>query len=97
MYLSVCVLLRFLCLQKFLQQIHFVLHFVYEFTRRGAVLFVWMLRSTYPALLCFRTVVGIVGVGFLSTLDEGRRELSLRGECAEDFAAFPEEVGGTRE
>ena len=55
-----------------------------------------MLGGTHPALLRLGAVVGVVGVGFLSALDEGGRELSLRGERAEDFAALPEEIGGTR-
>ena len=71
-------------------------HFVDEFTRGGAILFVWMLGSTHPALLRLGAVVGVVGIGFLSALDEGGREFSLRGERAEDFAALPEEIGGTR-
>ena len=67
-----------------------------EFTRGGAILFVWMRGGTHPALLRLGAVVSVVGIGFLSTLDEGGREFSLRGERAEDFAALPEEIGGTR-
>ena len=67
-----------------------------EFTRGSAIRFVGVLCGTHPALLRLGAVVGVVGIGFLSALDEGGRELSLRGERAEDFAALPEEIGGTR-
>ena len=56
------VLLLLLRAAEFFKQVELVLHLVYEFACGGAVVFVWVLGGTHPALLCLGAVMRVIGL-----------------------------------